>query len=216
MHVSTVIVTRNAAISVKTLHSLLNANILTTRLNHSHDISFVNDDAFERLTYFLKKMKHCDRLVWIDYSINIDVDTLIKLYDKLINGYQCLVLPCVKPGIDWDLFKKKVLSGSQEPVGQMGLEFDTKVGKFISENNYVVTETEPKCWAVDTKAVMKSLRDKKGESIIVPARLSEMFKKFIERGVKIYADTGAYLTVTYPHECLGNILETAGVGVEPA
>jgi len=40
-----------------------------------------------------------------------------------------------------------------------------------------------------------------------------MFEKFIERGVKVCAFTGANLVATYPHECLGNILETAGVKV---
>jgi hypothetical protein len=32
-----------------------------------------------------------------------------------------------------------------------------------------------------------------------------------ERGVKIYAFTAAKLVMTYPHECISNILSAAGV-----
>jgi len=180
-------------------------------LGFTNEFVFVNDDLYERNSLFLKKLKHCDRIVWIDYSVHVDNTSLVKLYDKFIQGYQCLVLPCVLPGINWDLFKKKVLAGSKEPVSQMGLEFDTKVGKSIGENLNIVTETDPKCWAIDAKQLLKFIRDKKGEGVTIPVKVSEMFKKLIERGVKIYTYTDAQLTVTYPHECLGNILETAGI-----
>jgi len=40
---------------------------------------------------------------------------------------------------------------------------------------------------------------------------NKIFEKFQRFGVKIYAYTAARVTVTYAHECLGNILETAGV-----
>jgi len=213
MHVVTCIVTRNAAISVKTLHTLLNINKISGVTN---EFVFINDDLFERQALLLKKLKHSDRIVWIDYSIHVDNPSLVKLFEKFIQGYHCLVLPCVTPGIDWDIFKKKILSGSQEPVSQMGLEFDTKVGKSIGENLNIVTETDPKCWAIDAKHLFKALRDKKGEGVTVPAKVSDMFKKFMERGVKMYAFTDAQLTVTYPHECLGNILESAGVGFAPS
>ena len=215
MHVVTCIVTRNVSISVKTLHTLLNINKITQQVGLTNEFVFVNDDLYERQALLLKKLKHCDRLVWIDYSVHIDNDSLPKLYEKFIQGYHCLVLPCVTPGIDWDLFKKKVLSGSKEPIAQMGLEFDTKVGKSIGDKFHIVTETDPKCWAIDAKHLFKSLRDKKGEGVTVPAKVSEMFKKFMERGVKMYAFTDAQLTVTYPHECLGNILQAAGVGFGP-
>jgi hypothetical protein len=215
MHVITCIVTRNVSISVKTLHTLLNINKVVQQNGFTNEFVYVNDDLFERQALILKKLKHCDRLVWIDYSVHVDTASLLKLFDKFIQGYHCIVLPCVTPGIDWDSFKKKVLADSKEPVTQMGLEFDTKVGKSIGENLHIVTETDPKCWAIDAKHLFKSLRDKKGEGVTVPAKVSEMFKKFMERGVKMYAFTDAQLTVTYPHECLGNILQAAGVGIGP-
>jgi hypothetical protein len=215
MHVVTCIVTRNVSISVKTLHTLLNINKITQQSGLTNEFVFVNDDLYERQALLLKKLKHCDRIVWIDYSVHVDTTSLLKLFEKFIQGYHCLVLPCVTPGIDWDLFKKKVLAGSQESVSQMGLDFDTKVGKSIGENLNIVTETDPKCWAIDAKHLFKSLRDKKGEGVTVPAKVSEMFKKFMERGVKMYAFTDAQLIVTYPHECLGNILHAASVGYGP-
>jgi hypothetical protein len=215
MHIIIVIVTRNAAISVKTLHTLLTFNKLSFQKKFTNEVVYVNDDAFEKQSVFLKKSKHCDRIIWIDYSIHVDPVSIEKLVDKFIQGYQCLVMPCVTPGIDWDLFKKKITSGSQEPVSQMGLNFDTKVGKSIGENLHIVTETDPKCWAIDTKPLLRALKGAKGEGITVSAKTSEMFKKFIERGVGIYAFTAANLTVTYPHECLGNILESANVSINP-
>jgi len=113
------------------------------------------------------------------------------------------------------MFKSKIAADSQEPVSQMGLEFDTKVGKSIGENLHIVTETDPKCWAIDTKAVLRAVKGEKGQGITISAKVSEMFKKFLDCGVKMYAFTDACLTVTYTHECIGNILETAGVTMAP-
>ena len=210
MHIVTCIVTRNAAISTKTLHSMLNINKLVFTFGFTHEYIYVNDDLSERQSIFLKKIKNCDRLVWIDYSISVDGETLPKLYDKFVQGYNCLVLPCVTPGIDWDLFKKKVLSGSHEPVSQMGLHFDTTVDKCIGENYYTITETNPKCWSIDSKQFVKCIRDKKGETTI-PLKVSDMFKKLVERGLKVYTYTNANIFVTYPHECIGNILQSASI-----
>jgi len=39
----------------------------------------------------------------------------------------------------------------------------------------------------------------------------KMFDKLKEQGVKIYAFTASKLTMTYPHECISNILGAAGV-----
>ena len=211
MHIIVVVVTRNASISVKTMHTLLNLNRISSIKKCTREILYVNDNAFERQSIITKKAKHCDRMIWIDYSVHIDNESIDKLTDKFVQGYHCLVLPCVNPDINWEMFKTKIAAGSQEPVSQIGLDFDTKVGKSIGEHLHVVTETDPKCWALDTKAVLRAVKGEKGQGITIPAKVSEMFKKFMDCGVKMYAFTDACLTVTYPHECLGNILETAGV-----
>ena len=214
MHTIVIVVTRNASICVKTLHTLLNINRVIAHNKFTNEIVFVNDDLFERQSVFLKKSKHCDRLIWIDYGIHVDAASVEKLVTKFVPGYQCLVLPCVTPDVDWDMFKQKIKKGSSEPISQMGLNFDTAVGKSIGDNLHVVVYSDPKCWAIDTKPVLKSLKENKGDGIIISAKVSEMFKKFIDRGVKIYAFTAASLIVTYPHECLGNILESAGIGYQ--
>jgi len=90
----------------------------------------------------------------------------------------------------------------------MGLNFDTEVGKSIGENLHIVIDTNPKCWAIDCKHVVKALRDKKGEGIKLGPSIFTTFK---DREVKMYAYTAAKITVTYPHECLGNILACANV-----
>ena len=211
MHVIAIVVTRSVSIAVKTLHSLLNLNRLCALKQLTLEIAFVNDDAFERKDIMLKKANSCDRLIWINYSVHVDSDSMEKMLDKFVQGYHCIVLPCVTPGIDWDMFKKKIIDGSTEPVNQMGLSFDTEVGKSIGEDLHIVTSTNPKAWAIDTKHVLKALKGNKGEGITVSANTTEMFKTFLERGVKVYAYTAANIVVTYPHECIGNLLSAAGV-----
>jgi predicted peroxiredoxin len=58
-----------------------------------------------------------------------------------------------------------------------------------------------------SKNVMKNAKDKKGNFNLHV----KMFDKLKEQGVKIYAFTASKLTMTYPHECISNILGAAGV-----
>jgi hypothetical protein len=211
MKVVILIATRNKSIAVKTLHTLFNTNVYALQHNIQTELCFVPDEPFEKVTTIIKKMKTCDRLVMIDYSVNVDVDSIAKFMSPLEKGQHCVIFPCVTSGVDWTMFKHKVRSGSKEPVEQMGLNFDTEVDKKIGNDMYTVKTTDPKVWAIDTKPVIKALKDKKGETIKLPAKNSEIFEKFQRFGVKIYAYTAARVTVTYAHECLGNILETAGV-----
>jgi hypothetical protein len=170
----------------------------------------VVDDPFERNAAILKHIKTSDRILFIDYSIFIDHATCDKVFQKF-EGYSCLVFPCVKEGIDWEAFKRKTIKGTTEPIEQIGLEFDTTVGQKIGESLYRVQKTNPKSWVLECKPAVKALRERKGEGIKIPARNSEMFDTFADRGLKICAWTASRLTVTYPHECLSNILESAGV-----
>jgi hypothetical protein len=113
-------------------------------------------------------------------------------------------------GIDWDLFKKKVRENSTEPVGQMGLHFDTVVGNSVSKDIRKVDSTTAKAWMMNTKNVLKNIKDKKtGNWKLAP----DMFHKLLQQGVKIYAFTAAKLTMIYTHECVSNILNAAGVKV---
>ncbi len=213
MQLTTVIVTRNVSVSVKTLHTLLKLNIICLQNNIANELVFVRDEPFEKYDILMKKIKHCDRLLWIDYSLFVDEVSLAKMIGPFPKGFNAMVAPCVTEGINWDLFKKKVQEGSSEPKSQMGLNFDTEVSNKIEEGLHLVTKTNPKAWAIDSKQIIRAFKDKKGESVKIPVRVEEMFQKFKERGVKVCAFTDANLIATYPHECLGNILETAGVRV---
>ena len=206
MKICTVIVTRSKSCSVKTLHTILKLNIHCIQKNVQNEIVYVNDDPFEKVDIIKKCIPKCDRIFFVDFGINVDEDSIAQIFESH-EGLGVLVFPGVKDGIDWGLFKHKVQEGSSEPISQMGLNFDTEVGREISKNIHVVTNTEAKSWVMFSKNIMKNTKDKKGNWKISP----KMFEKFKEQGVKIYAFTAAKLTMSYPHECISNILNAAGV-----
>ena len=206
MKICTVVTTLSKSCSVKTLHTILKLNIHCLQNNVQNEIVYVNDDPFEKIEMIQKCLSKCDRLFFIDFGIGVD-DASVKQIFESHEGLGVLVFPGVKEGIDWGLFKHKVREGSSEPVSQMGLNFDTQVGKKISTDIYSVTSTEAKSWVMFSKNVMKNAKDKKGNFNLHV----KMFDKLKEQGVKIYAFTASKLTMTYPHECISNILGAAGV-----
>lgn len=161
----------------------------------------MNDDPFEKIELIKRCMSKCDRIFFVDFGINVD-DASIKQVFETHEGIGVIVFPGVKEGIDWGMFKEKVKEGSNEPVSQMGLSFDTEVGKKASKDLYKVTKTEARAWVMMTKVVSK-----KGIKLSIP----NMFDKMMDQGIKIFAFTASKLTMTYPHECISNILSAAGV-----
>jgi hypothetical protein len=191
---------------VKTLHTILRLNIKCLQKSINNEITYVDDDSFKKAEIIQQYAKTHDRIFFIDFGISADDESIDKVLGDL-DGFGVLVFPGVKEGVDWNLFKSKVRSDCKEPITQMGLHFDTEVGNKISDNIHVVTSTEAKCWVMNTKNLIKNIKDKKGNWKIYP----KMFEKFKEQGVKIYAFTAAKLTMTYTHECISNILNAAGV-----
>lgn len=181
--------TKNQSVSVKTLHTILKLNVVCLTKKHNNNIVFVNDTPSEKHDTILKNMKKCDRLLFIEYSVSMDEASLHAVVDDW--NSQCVVFPCVKPGIDWELFKKKVFSGSDEPLEQCGLHFDTEVEKCMHGDYFWVSKTDPRVWVVKTKFLIKN----KGSLA----------------ALKTAAFTPAKIVVTYPHECVGNIIGSAGV-----
>lgn len=55
----------------------------------------------------MKQLKIAERLVLIDYSIYVDLETIDKMFVTSFDHFNCLVFPCVKEGIFWDVFKNK-------------------------------------------------------------------------------------------------------------
>jgi len=206
MNLVTILVTRSKACHVKTLHTILKLNIKCIQKNINNEITYVDDDPFKKADIIQQYAKTHERIFFVDFGINVDEESIDRVLSDL-SGFGVLVFPGVKEGVDWNLFKTKVRSDCKEPISQMGLHFDTEVGKEISENIHLVTSTEAKCWVMNTKNLIKNIKDKKGNWKIYP----KMFEKFKDQGVKIYAFTAAKLTMTYTHECISNILNAAGV-----
>ena len=171
------------------------------------NILYVNDNVHEKSQALVKAFKNSDRVVYVEYSASIDNESLEKLIGPYPQGYNGVVLPAVTEGIDWDLFKKKIRDGSTEPSSQMGLTFDTEVDKVIKGTDmWSIKKTEPKVWSLDSKQTIKNLRERKGEGFKVPLNHSDIFTR-----IKACAYAKARVTLTYTHECLGNILESAGI-----
>ena len=221
MKICTIIVTRSKSCHVRTLHTLLQMNIFVIQSGGQHEIAYVNDDPFEKAELIAAKMLTCDRLVFIDYSIHIDnpsIQQLLSPFKEL--DFHCLVLPCVKEGVDWDRFKQKIKENKYgtEQVSQLALDFDTVPDSCVNGDIYKVRSTESRCWALDCKPVSRLLTfSKEGKkktvkkNFTIPPKTKDMFELFKSKNVKVYTYTGANLICIYSHKCMGNIMNTAGI-----
>ena len=207
MKLATILVTRSKSCHVKTLHTVLRINIKCMQKSIDNEITYVDDEPFQKADIVQKYIKTHDRIIFIDFGISMDDATIAQCFEPH-DHVGCLVFPGVKEGVDWELFKSKVKSESTEPIEQMGLNFDTEIGMKISNDIYRVKSTEAKAWMMNTKNVMKTLKKSGGVKVY-----AKMFEKFLEQDVRIYAFTASKLTMTYTHECLSNILNAAGVKV---
>jgi hypothetical protein len=170
------------------------------------EIHFVND-----MSGLPKLIKTGERILWFDYSTNIDDETLKKMCEPFEKDIKVLVCPSVKEGIDWEMFRRKTLNGSKEPIGQRGLQFDTDVSKKLSDGLYEVSKTSARVWAMDSKPIDKKIRGDKIQIKLATDSYEAMFDTLLRIGIKIGAATKAKVVCHYIHECLGNILETPGV-----
>ena len=207
MKLVTILVTRSKACHVKTLHSVLKLNMRCIQNDIKNEIVYIDDDPFKKAEMVQYCMKLYDRIFFIDFGVGVDDISL----DECIGKHEhigCLVFPGVKEGIDWEMFKNKVNENVDEPYYQMGLNFDTEVGKKVDTNIYHVTRTNARVWIMNTKNVLKSLHKNKDYKVS-----PKMFEKFVQQGVKLYAFTASKLTIAYTHECISSILNAAGVKV---
>ena len=197
------IVTRNKALSVTTLHSAMNLHMYCMSVGIQLDINFVLDK-----TSLYKQMKSCDKLIWIDYGTSVDLETLKKFVGDFQDNYKILVAPCVLEGVDWNLFRKKTLEGSSEPIYQRGLKFDTE---YLPGNkqvlDFVSSSTDGRVLAIETKHVLKKLRDADSQY-----KSLDHLKKI---GVKIGVLRSSTVICHYVYESIGNILESSGVKAGP-
>jgi hypothetical protein len=200
--------TKNKSIFTTTLHSAMNLNMLCMSKNVNLEVNFVTDRSGIQ-----KYIKSSERLIWLDHGVSIDLDTLKRLTDEFPEGYKVLVAPCVLDEIDWDLFKKKTLEGSVEPVHQRGLKFDTvttpvskkQIGDSLAD--FVSSSTDCRVFAMDCKAIQKKLRDADTQF--------KSFEQLKKIGVKIGVLRSCSVLCHYVYESIGNILESSGVRTGP-
>ena len=203
-------VTRNRSISATTLHTAMNLHVLCMQSGVHIEINFIEDKST-----LPKLIKSGERIFWMDYGTNLNIDELQKIIRPFDHNIQVMVFPSVKEGVNWEQFKKKTLAGTTEPVEQRGLEFDTSVGKKYSDGIYECTKTSARVWAMDAKPVDKKLR---GGKVTVNLPLTDneaMFDCLRNQNIKIGAATKAHVVCHFVHECLGNILEASGVSLTP-
>ena len=83
MKFATIIVTRSKSCHVKTLHSILRFNLLCLQKGGiENEVTFVNDDPFDKADTIHKYIKTHDRLLFIDFGIQIDDSSLETCFDK--------------------------------------------------------------------------------------------------------------------------------------
>jgi hypothetical protein len=178
------------------------------------EITYVNDDVNEKAEIVAKKLKgNADKLIFFDFGVTMSHDDIPTLLNCTA---ACAVVAGPTPGVDWGMFRDKVLKGDaiKEPLAQQGLHFDTDVSHKVKGQDdgvYQVTRTDPKVWVMNRKVCADAMKQNKGHGIWVPSRTSDIFDRLIKRDVKVWALTKISVIVTYPHECISNILEAAGV-----
>jgi hypothetical protein len=175
-----------------------------------NEICFVPDNLQDRRDFLAHRLKDAtvDKILWLDYSVSLDnesINIVVKPFE--VNGCHGIVFPAVVEGVDWVRFKNKILEKSDEPIHQIGLNFDTDVDTKVPKfpHLYTIKSTTPKSWVIDVKQINKKIGSQK-----LPLLPSELFKLFMTQN-KILAFVDAQLTLTYAHECLGNIMNSAGV-----
>jgi hypothetical protein len=203
--VTVVALSRSKSIHCTTLHSIMNINMFCI-MNKVHiGIHFIRDRQALK-----KYLKNVDRLIVFEYGAHFDNESVAVACSPMPPGQNVIVFPALKEGVNWDLFKKNVLSGSTEPPSQMGMNFDTTVDKKLQEGLWTIKSTEASVWCMDVKPVDKKIRDLK-----VPTESSALFfEKLQASGIKICAFTKSRTIMHYTHKCIGNVLESFGVTQE--
>jgi len=203
-------VTRNKSISATTLHTAMNTHMLCMQRGVHIEIHFVDDKSS-----LPKIIKSGERIFWMDYGTNLNIEELNRVVAPFENGVHVVVFPSVREGIDWDMFTKKTNAGSTEPAGQRGLTFDTEVGKQIADGLYECLKSSARVWAMDSKPVDRKLRGGKVQVSLPLTDNAKMFECLRQQGIKVAAATRANVVCHYIHECFGNILEASGVSLQP-
>jgi hypothetical protein len=125
-----------------------------------------------------------------------------------------IVFPSVVEGVDWDMFRKKTVEGSTEPIHQRALTFDTDVTKKVAGTDlYDVEKTSARVWVMDSKPIDKKL--KSVQKNLSCDSYENLFNQLKTNNLRVVALPSATVIRHFTHKCLGNILEMPGVMMNP-
>ena len=200
-----VCVTRNKSIAVTTLHSLMTIGMYGAQRQVPVEYMFV-----EGLDALPKLVKTGERIVWFDYGTNLDHDSIPRLLAPMEKDIRVVVFPSVVEGVDWDMFRKKTVEGSTEPIHQRALTFDTDVTKkVVGTDLYDVEKTSARVWVMDSKPIDKKL--KSIQKNLSCDSYESLFAQLKTNNLRVAALPSATVIRHFTHKCLGNILEMPGV-----
>jgi hypothetical protein len=211
MKLSVLVVTRNSSATVKTLHTILRLNVVAIKKGIVVDINFVVDDLEQKALILNKLLKNSDKVLFLDYTVSLDMDSIVKG----IESDSTVIFPSVVPQVDWDMFKTKVIEGTKEPNYQIGMNFDTEVSKPDPKDPtmWSVKSANPVCFMLETSDVIRALKNKKSENYKLTCKFGNDFSLLISRNCKVRAYTDAQVMLTSTYECMGNIINAAGIKV---
>lgn len=211
MKVCCCIVKRNESISVRTLHTIIRLVTVSRALGAQVSIEYMNEIPLDTVSILKKLIKQNDRIIWLGYGTGVTDDTkeVDVLMSKYPQGYYGSILPCARKGIDWDAFVSKMKNGSTETPGRAGIRYDTTVSKTkISDDTYdVQTVHNPNIWSFDCKQFLKKMKGKKGDGLVIPT--DGLVAAMLKNGIKMCAHVSVRTNITYTHECIGSIIESA-------
>jgi len=204
-----VCVTRNKSIAVTTLHSLMTIGMYGAQRQVPVEYMFV-----EGLDALPKLVKTGERIVWFDYGTNLDHDSIPRVLAPMEKDIRVVVFPSVVEGVDWDMFRKKTVEGSTEPIHQRALTFDTDVTKkVVGTDLYDVDKTSAHVWVMDSKPIDKKL--KSIQKNLSCDSYESLFAQLKTNNLRVAALPSATVIRHFTHKCLGNILEMPGVMMNP-
>jgi len=194
---------------VTTLHSLMTLGMYGAQRQVPIEYMFV-----EGLDALPKLVKSGERILWFDYGTNLDQESIPRVLDPMEKDIRVVVFPAVVEGVDWDMFRKKTVEGSTEPIHQRALRFDTDVAKkVVGTNLYDVVKTSARVWVMDSKPIDKKL--KSIQKNLSCDSYENMFAQLKSNNIRVVALPSATVIRHFTHKCLGNILEMPGVMMKP-
>jgi hypothetical protein len=168
----------------------------------------------EGLDALPKLVKTGERIVWFDYGTNLDQDSIPRVIAPMEKDVRVIVFPSVVEGVDWDMFRKKTVAGSTEPIHQRALMFDTDVTKkVVGTDLYDVDKTSARVWVMDSKPIDKKL--KSVQKNLSCDSYESLFNQLKTNNLRVVALPSATVIRHFTHKCLGNILEMPGVMMNP-